>query len=99
MSYLDPLLTEENLRRLAGPRFYERGVDYAASGRVGRLYRRQRSVEAMVQGNRRYRVELWVENDLLRSSCTCPMGVGGSFCKHCVATGLAAIEASEPELD
>lgn len=99
MSYIAPLLNEQNLHRLAGTRFYERGVDYAANGHVVRLYRRKRSVEAIVQGTRRYRVELWVENGELLSSCTCPMGVGRSFCKHCVATGLAAIEASEPELD
>ena len=24
-------------------------------------------------------------------SCTCPVGVGGAFCKHCVAVGLARL--------
>lgn len=95
MSFIAPLLNEENVLRLAGPRFYERGVDYAANGHVVRLYRRKRSVEALVQGTRRYRVELWLEGGELWSSCTCPMGVGGSFCKHCVATALAAMEEAE----
>jgi uncharacterized Zn finger protein len=48
-----------------------------------------------VQGTHRYRVELWVEDGELRGRCSCPMGAGGFFCKHCVATGLAALEAGE----
>lgn len=93
MSFIAPLLNEENLRLLAGPRFYERGANYAASGRVERLYRGPRAVEAIVRGTRGYRIELWVEDGALSSSCTCPVGEGGSFCKHCVATGLIAMQA------
>ncbi len=95
MSTLAQSLDEQNLRRLAGGRSYERGVDYAASGRVARLTRSEMSVEASVQGAHRYRVELWEEDGELRARCTCPMGVSGAFCKHCVATGLAALEAGE----
>ena len=85
------LLNEQNLRRLAGPRFYERGVNYAITGRVIRLVRLRRSVEASVHGTARYRVELWIEEGELTGSCTCPMGDKGYFCKHCVAVGLIAL--------
>jgi uncharacterized Zn finger protein len=85
------LLNEQNLRRLAGPRSYERGVNYAISGHVIRLLRLRRSVEASVLGTSRYRVELWVEEGELTASCTCPMGDRGLFCKHCVAVGLIAL--------
>lgn len=95
MSTLAKLLDEQNLRRLAGGRSFERGVDYAASGQVARLTHSETSVEASVQGAHRYRVELWQEDGELRSRCSCPMGAGGAFCKHCVATGLAALEAGE----
>lgn len=95
MSSLAKLLDEQNLRRLAGARSYERGVDYAASGQVARLTRSETSVEASVQGAHRYRVELWEQDGELRARCSCPMGAGGAFCKHCVATGLAALEAGE----
>jgi uncharacterized Zn finger protein len=95
VSALTQLLDEQNLRRLAGGRSFERGVDYAASGRVARLTRSETSVEASVQGVHRYRVELWEEDGELRARCSCPMGAGGAFCKHCVATGLAALEAGE----
>jgi uncharacterized Zn finger protein len=96
MSTLAKLLSEPNLRCLAGARSYERGLDYAAAGRVARLTRSAEGVSASVQGTRRYRVELWVGDDGgLAGSCNCPMGAGGSFCKHCVAAGLAALELGE----
>ncbi len=95
MTSLSTLLDEQNLRRLAGGRSFERGVDYAAAGQVARLARGESSVEAGVQGTHRYRVELWEEDGELRGRCSCPMGAGGAFCKHCVATGLAALEAGE----
>ena len=99
MSSLARLLSEPNLRRLAGARSYERGVDYAAAGQVARLARSEECVEASVQGTRRYRVELWMGDDgELAGSCSCPMGAAGAFCKHCVATGLAALEAGEDAL-
>jgi len=95
VSSLAKLLDEQNLRRLAGGRSFERGVDYAASGQVGRLTRTETTVGASVQGAHRYRVELWEDDGELRARCSCPMGVSGAFCKHCVATGLATLEAGE----
>jgi uncharacterized Zn finger protein len=95
VSSLAKLLDEQNLRRLAGGRSFERGVDYAAAGQVARLTRSETSVEASVQGTHRYRVELWVKDGELHGRCSCPMGAGGTFCKHCVATSLAAFEAGE----
>lgn len=96
MRSLTQLLSEPNLRRLAGARSYERGLDYAAAGQVARLARSEEGVEASVQGTNRYRVELWVGDDgELVGSCSCPMGADGAFCKHCVATGLAALEVGE----
>jgi uncharacterized Zn finger protein len=96
VSSIARLLSEPNLRRLAGPRSYERGLDYADAGRVARLARDEECVEASVQGTHRYRVKLWAgaEGELV-GSCDCPMGAGGAFCKHCVATGLAALEVGE----
>jgi uncharacterized Zn finger protein len=85
------LLNEQNLRRLAGPRSFGRGVNYAITGKVIRLLRLRRSVEASVHGTSRYRVELWIEDGELTGSCTCPVGDRGLFCKHCVAVGLMAL--------
>ena len=54
-----------------------------------------------------YRAKLWREEGRLCSSCTCPLGEDGIFCKHCVALGLVwlgegparetAESGSEPE--
>lgn len=90
MSALARLLNEPHLRRLAGERSFERGADYLASGRVTRLARGDEHLEASVRGAHRYRVELWVSDGELAATCTCPMGQGGAFCKHCVAVGLAS---------
>ena len=95
MSPLAQLLDHSILRRMADPASYERGVEYAASGRVLRVTRNEMSLEASVEGTRRYRVELWEEDGDLKATCDCPMGARGVFCKHCVATGLAALEAGD----
>jgi uncharacterized Zn finger protein len=93
MSSLIRLLDEPNLRCLAGVRPYERGLDYAEAGRVGRLARDEEALEATVHGTRRYRVRLWIDDGGgLAGSCDCPLGVSGAFCKHCVAAGLVAFE-------
>lgn len=94
MGSLAELLRVPNLRRLAGARSYERGLAYAEAGRVARLAGDGVGIEASVQGAHRYRVKLWVADDGdLAGSCDCPMGVSGVFCKHCVAAGLAGLEA------
>lgn len=92
MERLARLLAEDALRRLAGDRSFERGVDYFAAGRIARLTSGDERVEAAVQGTHRYRVELWSADGELASSCTCPIGQDGAFCKHCVAVGLAVHE-------
>lgn len=91
MSDLANLLSERGLRQLAGERSFERGADYLAAGRVARVAQSDERIEATVEGTSAYRVELRVADGLLASSCTCPMGQSGAFCKHCVAVGLASL--------
>ena len=50
----------------------------------------------VVAGTEDYRVSLGLLGDELASSCTCPVGRDGSFCKHVVALGLAWLDASRP---
>lgn len=83
------IVTPESLCDIAGERFFERGEDYFYDGAVRSLRASGSGVEAMVQGTRRYRVRLWIEQSTLCSSCNCPVGRDGLFCKHCVAVGLA----------
>ena len=83
------VVTPRLLRRLAGERYFDRGEAYFAAGAVTSLRPEDSGIKAAVQGTRRYRVHLWVENGELRHRCTCPIGYEGGFCKHCVAAGLA----------
>jgi uncharacterized Zn finger protein len=87
------MLDRSLLRALAGARSYERGLDYFETGCVDRLELEGEVLLATVQGTQRYRVELRPGEGGLEHSCTCPYGRDGAFCKHCVAAGLALLEA------
>ncbi|MGW5448984.1 SWIM zinc finger family protein [Streptomyces asiaticus] len=87
-------LTEANLKMLAGPRSYERGLGYldAVSGvEVGDGW-----VTASVHGTERYEVELTLDGPGgLSGECDCPYGMEGNFCKHLVAVGLTVLAQRE----
>ncbi|MBD3008406.1 SWIM zinc finger domain-containing protein [Streptomyces sp. 5-10] len=87
-------LTEANLKMLAGPRSYERGLGYldAVSGvEVGDGW-----VTAIVHGTERYEVELTLDGPGgLSGECDCPYGMEGNFCKHLVALGLTVLAQRE----
>jgi uncharacterized Zn finger protein len=87
------MLDRSFLRGLAGARSYARGLDYFEAGCVEKLRLEGESLLATVQGTQRYRVELRPGEGMLEHSCTCPFGRDGTFCKHCVAVGLALLEA------
>ena len=86
---LKQVLTRQVLRQLAGARSFERGEDYFDSGRVSSLVEHAGKLTATVRGTDVYHVELSTDQAALSHSCTCPVGAEGSFCKHCVAAGLA----------
>jgi hypothetical protein len=90
---LDEVLTDETLRRLAGGTVYARGRDYFASGQVANLVEYEGRITARVYGTHTYRVELWDEDGELGYDCTCPYMDDYGFCKHCVAVGLAWLQA------
>jgi uncharacterized Zn finger protein len=92
MEALAKLLTRGTLLELAGETYFERGEEYRLRGLVRSLDERGEGITARVLGTYEYRVKLRAGDDELRYSCTCPLGVDGIFCKHCVAAGLAWIE-------
>jgi len=67
-----------------------RGVVYALEGRVEGLVIVDGSLTAVVRGSRSYRVGLSGSAAAPRWSCDCPIGLDGTFCKHCVAVALVA---------
>ncbi len=85
-------VSRQTLLRLAGHTYFKRGEAYFAEDRVRDLVEDDGLLMASVQGTSRYRVKLWVEDTDIAYSCSCPLGVDGAFCKHCVAAGLAWLE-------
>jgi uncharacterized Zn finger protein len=81
------------LWRLAGKRSYERGEHYVDA--VGDLYEVPDGVVAKVQGSELYEVRLSWAAPGLTGECSCPFGQEGEFCKHCVAVGLAIVDAAD----
>jgi uncharacterized Zn finger protein len=90
--------TEVDLKAAAGPLSYDRGLDYLSQ--VKDLDFDGPEITATVYGSDAYEVCLTVDtgrsgNIVLVGDCSCPFGQEGNFCKHCVATGLAALKLAE----
>ncbi|HTF61131.1 MAG TPA: hypothetical protein VK638_00320, partial [Edaphobacter sp.] len=77
-------LTWDDVANWAGSRSVSRGRAYQRGGRVRDLgISTEGRLLATVTGGQRYTTGVWWEADVLRSSCTCPVGWNG--CKHAVA--------------
>ena len=86
---LGSVLNEKTVRRLADHASYERGTAYFCDGAVQSLTDVRNGIEAVVLGSYLYDVKLLVgAGTKLKYSCSCPVGMDGDFCKHCVAVGL-----------
>ena len=90
--------TKVDLKMAAGPRSYDRGLDYLSQ--VKDLDFDGPEITATVYGSDAYEVCLIVGtgrsgNIVLAGDCSCPFGQEGNFCKHCVAAGLAALKLAE----
>ena len=95
---LKHVLTHQTLRKLAGPKSFERGAGYFTAGQVMSLVEHDGKLAGVVQGSDEYCVTLFADDDMLASECSCPMGMDAAFCKHCVAVGLAWL-ANAPDGD
>ena len=93
----DVPLSETLLLEVAGDLVYARGEDYV------RYVRGLRTTDfkayASIQAKNVYQVELDWSGPLPDGSCTCPHHADGNFCKHLVATGLAAIDTGRVAVD
>jgi tetratricopeptide (TPR) repeat protein len=78
------------LRELAGAKVFARGVAYHRDGQVEILSIKPRRVLAQVAGTEDYRTELRGDGEDIEGECSCPAFEDFGFCKHMVATGLAA---------
>jgi uncharacterized Zn finger protein len=93
-----PHFEEHTLREFAGDKVFARGAAYHANGQVeigavtaGRLF-------ARVMGSEIYAVRLDGTGRDFSGECTCPAFADRGFCKHLVATALAANATDPAEL-
>lgn len=84
-------LSETLLLDAAGEVIFARGEDYARYVRGLRIT--ESKAYASIQAKRVYQVELDWSGSFLDGYCSCPHNADGNFCKHLVATGLAAIDS------
>lgn len=90
-------LSEDSLLEAAGDVVYRRGDDYVRY--VRGLRTTEHKAHASIQAKKVYTVELDWSDRLPDGSCTCPHNADGNFCKHLVATGLAAIDSGRVAVD
>ena len=93
---IENVLDKRAIRRLAGPGSLVRGEEYFARGRVRSLALDDGTITAKVRGRQEYRVRLWAKGTSVAYSCTCRLGSGGAFCKHCVAVAVTWVERNPP---
>jgi hypothetical protein len=90
-------LSETTLLKVAGDLVYARGEDYVRYVRGLRIT--DFKAYASIQAKNVYQVELDWSGPLPDGSCTCRHHADGNFCKHLVATGLAAIDTGRVAVD
>jgi uncharacterized Zn finger protein len=84
-----PRFDVATLESLAGSGF-ARGETYWREGRVRRLTCTESEVTAVVEGGQAYRVTLTGAGHEISGDCECAAAESLGFCKHMVATALAA---------
>jgi uncharacterized Zn finger protein len=88
-----PAFTEADIKRVAGDKSFERGLDYLHA--VEDLEIGGAEITASVYGNSEYRVCLAFGDERLTGDCTCPYGREGFFCKHCVAVAMCVLKMGD----
>lgn len=95
--HIEVPLSETKLLQAAGDLVYARGEDYVRY--VRGLRTTDTKAYASIQAKNVYTVELDWSGPLPDGWCTCPHHADGNFCKHLVATGLAAIDTGRVAVD
>jgi len=84
----------DTLRDLAGEKVFARGRAYYRDGQVVIVRMEPDRVLAQVAGTEDYRTELTGRGEDIDGDCSCPAFEDWGFCKHMVATALAANAAA-----
>jgi len=73
---------------------YKRGFELFEE--IGSLQVLADQVVAVVGDDDRYQVRLTGADGQLIGECSCPAGLGGVFCEHCVAVAVMAVQVAHP---
>src|SRR5436305_12284794 len=90
-------VTEAVIRESTSADSFQRGQQYYQQGTVGDLVQRGNVLQAEVAGSapEPYVISVTLgEDGITEASCTCPYDWGG-WCKHIVATLLAALHTAQ----
>ena len=85
-------LHQEDLQRLVGSPYFERGKAYFKDGLIKFVSIDKAKVTARAAGTGIYTVMLWYKKNELDGTCTCVAFREHGPCKHIAATGLALIQ-------
>src|SRR5919197_5163987 len=85
----------DTVRELAGGKAFARGQEYYRDGSVELLSVTPKRVVAQVAGTEDYRTVLTGRGTEIDGECSCPAFEDWGFCKHMVATALAANAAGD----
>jgi uncharacterized Zn finger protein len=85
-----PHFEPDTLRKAAGEKAFARGEAYFHDGLVDLLALESARVLGRVTGTEDYRTALTASGAKIAGECTCPAFTDWGFCKHLVATALAA---------
>ena len=94
-----PRFDIDALRGLASEKVFARGKEYFSDDHVQILALEPGSVLAQVEGTEDYRTELTGRGKNIGGECSCPAFEDWGFCKHMVATALAANAAGGAEAE
>ena len=81
-------ISEQEIKRIASPTIYKRGLEYYKDGRVHIKSREEQKIVALVDGEDIYSVSINFDGEKIKNGfCTCPYyRTMDSVCKHIVAT-------------
>jgi uncharacterized Zn finger protein len=94
-----PRFDVATLREFAGEKVFVRGVAYHEDGQVEIVSIDNARVVARVIGSEVYRSQLDGTGKIFLGECSCPAFADWGFCKHLVATALAANDLHPGELE
>src|SRR5260221_12460956 len=85
-----PRFDRQALRRIAGDKIFQRGVEYHGAGLVEIVAVEPDRVVAEVQGSDLYRTGLKGGQDAISGDCTCPRAPHWGFGQDCFPPALPA---------